>query len=242
MPVITPSESIGPEKLLSDYLSAVQQGYQSGNWSDANTALLTLKNYQILNGGSQLPTKTRVKMEVMYNNLSIFLTLVILYGLIGILLISLHLFNILKYNPKLEKWLDKSIYPLGLMFIVYTAGLALRWYISNHAPWSNGYESMIFVGWATTMAGLVFAGRSPITLAITSLLAAIALGVAGMSWMNPEITNLVPVLKSYWLVIHVAVITSSYGFFATAAMLALFNMCLMIGRTQKNVAKLNENI
>ena len=242
MPVITPSESIGPEKLLSDYLSAVQQGYQSGNWSDANTALLSLKNYQILNGGSQLPTKTRVKMEVMYNNLSIFLTLAILYGLIGILLISLHLFNILKYNPKLEKWLDKSIYPLGLMFIVYTAGLALRWYISNHAPWSNGYESMIFVGWATTMAGLVFAGRSPITLAITSLLAAIALGVAGMSWMNPEITNLVPVLKSYWLVIHVAVITSSYGFFATAAMLALFNMCLMIGRTQKNVAKLNENI
>ena len=242
MPALTPTESTGPDRLLSDYLSAVQEGYQNGNWSDANTALLSLKNYQILNGDSQLPSKTRVKMEVLYNNLSIFLTLAILYGLIGMILISLHLFNILKFNPTIEKWLDKSIYPLGIMFLVYTAGLALRWYISGHAPWSNGYESMIFVGWATTLAGLVFAMRSPITLAITSLLAAIALGVAGMSWMNPEITNLVPVLKSYWLVVHVAVITSSYGFFATAAMLALFNLCLMIGRTQKNAIKLNDNI
>ncbi len=241
MPVITPTEIAGPEKLVHDYLSAVQEGYQNGNWSDANMTLLSLKNYQILNGGNQLPTKTRVKMEVMYNNLSIFLSLAILYGLIGMILISLHLFNILKYNSTIEKWLDKSIYPLGIMFIIYTAGLALRWYISNHAPWSNGYESMIFVGWATTMAGLVFAMRSPITLAITSLLAAIALAVAGMSWMNPEITNLVPVLKSYWLVIHVAVITSSYGFFATAAMLALFNLCLMIGRNQKNAIKLNDS-
>ena len=242
MPTMNPIESTGPEKLLNNYLSAVQEGYENGNWNNANMALLSLKNYQILNGGNQLPSKTRVKMEVMYNNLSIFLVLAILYGLIGIVLISLHLLNILKFNAKVEKWLDKSIYPLGIMFLVYTAGLALRWYISNHAPWSNGYESMIFVGWATTLAGLVFAMRSPITLAITSLLAAIALAVAGMSWMNPEITNLVPVLKSYWLVIHVAVITSSYGFFATAAMLALFNMCLMIARNQKNAIKLNDNI
>ena len=242
MSSMTPVESTGPAKLLNNYLSALQEGYQSDNWSNANMALLSLKNYQTLNGGSQLPSKTHVKMEVMYNNLSIFLTLAILYGLFGILLISLHLFNILKYNPKLEKWLELSIYPLGFMFIVYTAGLALRWYISDHAPWSNGYESMIFVGWATALAGLVFAMRSPITLAITSLLAAIALSVAGMSWMNPEITNLVPVLKSYWLVIHVAVITSSYGFFAMAAMLALFNMCLMIARTNKNAVKLNDNI
>ncbi len=242
MPTMNPIESTGPDKLLNNYLSAVQEGYENGNWSNANMALLSLKNYQILNGGNQLPSKARVKMEVMYNNLSIFLTLAILYGLIGIILISLHLFNILKFNSKLEKWLDLSIYPLGIMFLVYTAGLALRWYISSHAPWSNGYESMIFVGWATTLAGLVFAMRSPITLAITSLLAAIALAVAGMSWMNPEITNLVPVLKSYWLVIHVAVITSSYGFFATAAMLALFNMCLMIARNQKNAIKLNDNI
>ena len=114
------------------------------------------------------------------------------------------------------------------MFVIYTAGLALRWYISGHAPWSNGYEAMIFVGWGTALSGLVFAQRSPITLAITSLLAAIALSVAGMSWMNPEITNLVPVLKSYWLVVHVAIITASYGFLAMGALLGILNLVLMI--------------
>jgi cytochrome c-type biogenesis protein CcsB len=240
--VIPITDANGPEKLLSAYFSAVIQANESGNWSEANLALISLKNYQQLNGGSQLPSKMRVKMEVFYNDLSIFLTLAILYGLIGLILISMHVFNILKFNPKIDKYLNKSIYPLAIMFLFYTAGLALRWYISGHAPWSNGYEAMIFVGWGTTLAGLAFASRNPITLAITSLLAAIALSVAGMSWMNPEITNLVPVLKSYWLVVHVAVITSSYGFLATGAMLAFFNLCLMIARKKKNAIKINESI
>ena len=235
-------EAITPESLINNYFSAVIHAEKTGDWSDANTALVGLKNYQQLNGGNQLPDKNRVKMEVIYNDLSIFLTLAILYGLIGIVLISLHVFNILKFNPKIDKILEKSIYPLAFMFLVYTAGLALRWYISGHAPWSNGYEAMIFVGWGTALAGLVFASRNPITLAITSLLAAIALSVAGMSWMNPEITNLVPVLKSYWLVVHVAVITSSYGFLATGAMMALFNLYLMTVRTPNNASKINENI
>ena len=235
-------KSVDRKSLLSSYFSAVLHAEESGDWSFANSALLSLKNYQFLNGGVQLPSKTKVKFEVFYNNLSIFLTLAILYGLLGVLLIGLHIINILKYKPKIEKYLNKSIYPLMLMFALYTAGLLMRWYISGHAPWSNGYEAMIFVGWGASLAGLVFAGRSPVTLAITSLLSAIALSVAGMSWMNPEITNLVPVLKSYWLVVHVAVITSSYGFFAMAAMLGIFNLCLMIARTEKNKVRLNESV
>lgn len=231
-----------PGELLNAYLSSFEKGCQTGDWNNADMALINLKNYQVLNGGNQIPSTTKIKMEVLYNNLSIFLTLGILYGLLGVVLISLHLLNILKYCSKTEKRLNRSIYPLLLMFIMYTGGLALRWYISGHAPWSNGYESMIFVGWATALAGLVFANRSPVILAITSLLAAIALSVAGMSWMNPEITNLVPVLKSYWLVFHVVIIMSSYGFFATAALMALFNLFLMITRTGKNAIRLNENI
>lgn len=231
-----------PETLLTSYFESVVQANQSGNWATANAALQALKNYQQLNGGTQLPSKTKVKLEVLYNSMSIFLTLAILYGLIGFVLLVLHIFNILKYNAKIEKGLDYSIYPLALIFVFYSAGLALRWYISGHAPWSNGYESMIFVGWASALSGLIFAHRSAITLAITSLLAATAMAVAGMSWMNPEITNLVPVLKSYWLVVHVAIITSSYGFLAMAAMLGLFNLCLMILRNRKNNTRLNETI
>jgi len=116
--------------------------------------------------------------------------------------------------------------------------LVVRWYVSGHAPWSNGYETMIYVGWATSLAGFIFVKRSPITLAVTTVLASIILFVAGMSWMNPEITNLVPVLKSYWLVVHVAVITASYGFLAMGALLGMLNLILMILRNKRN----NQNI
>jgi cytochrome c-type biogenesis protein CcsB len=121
-----------------------------------------------------------------------------------------------------------------LGFLLYTTGLMIRWYISGHAPWSNGYETMIYVGWATSLSGFIFVRRSPITLAVTTILAAIILFVAGMSWMNPEITNLVPVLKSYWLVVHVAIITASYGFLAMGALLGMLNLVLMVLRNKKN--------
>jgi cytochrome c-type biogenesis protein CcsB len=120
--------------------------------------------------------------------------------------------------------------------------MGLRWYISGHAPWSNGYESMIFVAWASSLAGLLFARKSPLAFSITALLSAIGLSVAAMSWMNPEITNLVPVLKSYWLIVHVAVITSSYGFLAMASILGLLNLVIMIFKTQKNKVQLQSHI
>ena len=117
--------------------------------------------------------------------------------------------------------------------------MGIRWYISGHAPWSNGYESMVFISWATCLAGLLFYGRSEITLALTTLLAGLTLLVAGFSWMNPEITPLVPVLKSYWLIVHVAVITSSYGFLGVGALLGLLNLILIISRRKGNAVRVN---
>ena len=100
----------------------------------------------------------------------------------------------------------------------------------------------MYISWSAGLAGLVFARRSPITLAVTTILAAISLLVAGMSWMSPELTNLVPVLKSYWLIIHVAVITSSYGFLGLGALLALVNLVLISVRSKHNVLRIQYTI
>jgi len=145
-------------------------------------------------------------------------------------------------NIKLN-WLKKVAFIFILvLFIAETAGLGIRWYISDHAPWSNGYESMIFISWATCLGGLIFANRSEITLSLTTVLAGLALMVAGMSWMSPEITNLVSVLKSYWLIVHVAIITASYGFLGIGALLGLLNLILMILRNKKNLVRVNFTI
>ncbi|MFA5046054.1 MAG: cytochrome c biogenesis protein CcsA [Paludibacter sp.] len=230
------------DNLLNNYLDAVIQAEKSGNWSDASQKLALLKKYQLDNGGNNLPSPAKINLEISYNKWGIFLNLAISYAVLGLILLLLHFFYIFKPNAGLEKTLSYAVYPLAFLFLVYTFGLAVRWYISGHAPWSNGYESMIFVGWGSSLSGLLFARKSTLAFSATALLSAIALSVAGMSWMNPEITNLVPVLKSYWLVVHVAVITSSYGFLALGAILGLLNLILMVARTKKNAPQLKGNI
>jgi len=231
-----------PEMLLTNYFKAANEAMTSGNWGAANEQLIRIKSYQLMNGGTNLPSNTKINLEIFYNNLNIFGILAIIYAFIGFILLILHLLDIFNKKSGLEKYLNLAIYPFAGVFVLYTAGLAIRWYISSHAPWSNGYETMIFVGWAAALSGLLFSRKSPISLAVTGVLSAIALFVAGMSWMNPEITNLVPVLKSYWLIIHVAIITSSYGFLAMGALLGMLNLILMVARSKKNAIRLKDSI
>lgn len=231
-----------PELLLTNYYKAVNEACVTGNWSLATDQLMKIKNYQLANGGLNLPSTTRVSLEIIYNKFNIFNVLSYIYTCLGFLLLTALLITIFKQNTQLDEKLKYAFYPFLLVFVLYTAGLVLRWYISGHAPWSNGYESMIFVGWGASLSGLIFGRKSPVSLAITGILSAIALIVAAMSWMNPEITNLVPVLKSYWLIIHVAIITTSYGFLAMGALLGFLNLILMIFKSEKNHRRINFNI
>jgi len=97
---------------------------------------------------------------------------------------------------------------------------------------------MIYVGWATMLFGLIFGRKSSMTIAATAFLTAFILMVAHWNWMDPEIANLAPVLNSYWLMIHVAVIVASYGPFALGMILGLISLLLMILTTKKNKTKI----
>ena len=141
------------------------------------------------------------------------------------------------------KWLFRIAFAvLSIAFLMHTIGLGARWYIAGRAPWSNGFESMTYVAWACLLAGFLFTRKSKFALAATSILAGLTLFVAHLSWMNPEITNLVPVLKSYWLTIHVAIITGSYGFLALAAILGMIGPLLMILKNKKNEDRIDTTV
>jgi len=202
------------------YLSALQQGdyLAAGNYVDQ------LGQKQL--SDAIVPSESKKRMEIAYNRINIFPRLSSFYGLFGITLLVLQFLII--FNPRKH---FKALYKIGeihlsVAFLIHTLALGIRWYISGHAPMSNGYESMIFVSWVTLLAGLIFVKRSGYALALTAILAALSLMVAGMSNMNPEITNLVPVLKSPWLVIHVAVIMAGYGFLGLASIVGLLNLVL----------------
>ena len=129
-----------------------------------------------------------------------------------------------------------------VVFILHGLGLGYRWYISGHAPWSNGYEAVIFIAWTTVLSGFLFTRKNPAVLPATALLAGMMLFVTELNLLDPEITPLQPVLKSYWLMIHVAIITSSYGFLGLSAILAIVNMTLYLFRNKNNKRRLNMNV
>ena len=129
-----------------------------------------------------------------------------------------------------------------VLFIVHTGGLIWRWYISGHAPWSDAYESVLYVGWATVFFGLAFGKDSMLTIASTAFVGAFILWAASLNWMNPEIANLQAVLNSYWLMIHTAVIVASYGPFILGAILGIVSLFLMIFTTEKNKERMDLSI
>jgi len=130
---------------------------------------------------------------------------------------------------------------LGL-FVLHTAGLIARWYISGHVPWSDAYESMIYVAWATMLFGLIFGRKSDLTIASTAFVASMILMIAHWNWMDPAIANLQPVLDSYWLMIHVSIIVGSYGPFTLGMILGAVTLLLMVFTTESNKEKMWLNI
>ncbi len=231
---VTTADSVFTKHIIAYYIQDVQQSLKTGDWKSPDEIVQSISSFQYKFGMEILPAPGKVKLEIMLNKADVFSRISRFYGMIGFILLMLQFTGLFFTRLKLKVPVIISIVLIIILFAIHTTGLALRWYVSGHAPWSNGYEALIYIAWATVLAGLVFASRSSITLSATSILAFLILHTAHLSWMDPQITNLVPVLKSYWLVIHVATITASYGFLALGALLAFINLLLMIMQTAKN--------
>ncbi|WP_456433880.1 cytochrome c biogenesis protein CcsA [Nitratifractor sp.] len=228
--------------LTAGYFRSVVSALKSHDWKPADRALELIERYQRVVGKAVVPSPRRIELEILYNKLDIFNRLVPVYILVGLVLLILSFVHIVRPSFSLKWPVRISLAILALGFVAQTAGMALRWYIAGHAPWSNAYESVVFISWATILAGFVFSRTSPITLAATSILAGIFLFVAHLNWLDPQITNLVPVLKSYWLMIHVAVITSSYGFLGLGALLGMVVLVLFIIRGKQGTPNIDRAI
>ena len=185
----------------------------------------------------------KIEAEILYNKYDVFKKLFSWYMYAGTLMFVLLIIQIFKDKSRL---IDSSIkffkYVILGLFILHTMGLVARWYISGHAPWSDAYESMIYVAWATMLFGLLFGKKSDITFAATAFVTSMILMIAHWNWMDPAIANLQPVLDSYWLMIHVAVIVGSYGPFTLAMILGVVSLLLMVLTNKRNKKKMWLNI
>ena len=213
------------------------------DFSKSHQLLDAIKSTQIKYGGATMLSEDKIATEIIYNRYDIFKKLFEYYMYASSLMFLLLIVQIFKDRSKILHYSVQTFkYLIWICFGLHTAGLIARWYISGHAPWSDAYESMIYVAWATMSFGVMLGKKSDLTFASTAFVTAMILMIAHWNWMDPSIGNLQPVLNSYWLMIHVAIIVGSYGPLTLGMILGLITLLLMILTNAKNKEKMALNI
>ncbi|MGB0836636.1 MAG: cytochrome c biogenesis protein CcsA [Flavobacteriaceae bacterium] len=211
------------EVIPSYFNDLIQENYQG-----AIEKIGYIQSYQNILGADIIPSPEQLEAELFYNKVNLNFWLFQVYFTLGLLMLILAIVKIFKQTKVVLGLWDLVVVLILISFLCFTANLILRWYISGHAPWSNGYEMLIFVAWCLNLCGLLVYKKSDFALPLASLFTGALLFVSWLDWLSPEITNLMPVLKSYWLKVHVATIVSSYAPLALSAVLGLMALILSL--------------
>ncbi len=228
------ADSLYVKNVLPLYFQTLKLSRDSNDYTQSEELLESISGFQRRFGEDVIPSSNKLKAEIIYNKVDIFNRLYTYYLLSGLGLLIILIFQIF-YDNRLNSILAKGLnYIIYVLFFLNTLGLISRWYISGHAPWSDAYESMIYVAWSAVIFGIIFGRKSNFTLASATFVSSIILSIAHMNWLDPSIANLQPVLDSYWLMIHVAVIVGSYGPFTIGMILGIVALFLTMLSNKKN--------
>ena len=232
------------EQMTRGLISTIIQN----KWDEADNYISLLSTYQEKVGAEVNLSKAEIDNEIMFNELDIFPKVMLAYLILGFFILIAAF--IVVFNPKIKPRKTTFVFfaILSVIFAVHTFGMGFRWIISGHAPWSDTYETLLYISWSAIFAGVMFFRRHLLALSSAVIVAGIFMFVAHLTGIDPQITNLVPVLKSYWLTIHVSILTASYGFFALGAVLGYMTLIMFIFRknrphvddTIKHVNAINE--
>ncbi|MCG2419656.1 cytochrome c biogenesis protein CcsA [Aequorivita sp. F47161] len=227
--------------LLTPYFDGVKEGLKTENWNKADKSIKAISEFQQTWGKAIVPSASKVNLEILYNRLNVFFWLMIAYSMLGMFMVILGFAEVFssgsKYN-NIIRLLTKTLLRLMVLALtIQVTALGVRWYLSGHAPWSNGYEAIVFISGIGVLSGLLlYKNRNAFIPAAGALVAMIMMGFAhGGSMLDPQITPLEPVLKSYWLMVHVGIITSSYGFFGLSAVLSAISLILFSAKPTKKI-------
>lgn len=235
-------DSTYTKSVLPLYFGTLTNAADTKDFKTANELLESINGFQKKFGAKVRPSEEKISLEILYNKSDIFKNLFMAYFTVGCLMLIFTILNIIFEKKILRIAINSFHIIIGILFGLHTIGLIARWFISGHAPWSNAYESIIYVAWATMFFGLAFDRKSKLTVAASAFVTSMILFAAFMNWIDPEIANLQPVLNSYWLMIHVAVIVASYGPFALGMILGTVSLLLILFTNEKNKAKMDLNI
>ncbi|WP_121626714.1 cytochrome c biogenesis protein CcsA [Poseidonibacter antarcticus] len=217
------------EQMTRGFINAVIQS----NWTEADKYISLISTYQEKVGAEVTLSQTQIDNEIMFNEIDIFPKVMIAYLILGIFILIAAFIVVFNPTIKPKKTTFFFFVILAIIFAIHTFGMGFRWIISGHAPWSDTYETLLYISWSAVFAGVMFFRKHLLALSAAVIVAGIFMFTAHLTGIDPQITNLVPVLKSYWLTIHVSILTASYGFFALGAVLGYMTLIMFIFRKNR---------
>ena len=210
---------------IRNVFSLLNGDVKAGNTSRVNEFFVKMKKYQEVSSGNSLPTATQYKAERI-NNAFPFATILFMANLtLGFIALFYTIYRITK---KREIKVLNIALPilLGVSFLTLTFGLALRWIISGNIPMSNGYESMLTVAWFVMLISILMQLRIRIVMVFGFLISGFFLLVSHINQMDPAIGQMMPVLNSPLLSIHVSIIMMSYALLSLTFICGIMGICL----------------
>ena len=210
---------------IRNVFSLLNGDVKAGNTSRVNEFFVKMKKYQEVSSGNSLPTATQYKAERI-NNAFPFATILFMANLtLGFIALF---YTIYRMTKKREIKALNIALPilLGVSFLALTFGLALRWIISGNVPMSNGYESMLTVAWFVMLISILMQLRIRIVMVFGFLISGFFLLVSHINQMDPAIGQMMPVLNSPLLSIHVSIIMMSYALLSLTFICGIMGICL----------------
>lgn len=210
---------------IKNVFSLLNGDVKAGNTRRVNEFFVKMKKYQEVSSGNSLPTATQYKAERI-NNAFPFATILFMANLtLGFIALF---YTIYRMTKKREIKALNIALPilLGVSFLALTFGLALRWIISGNIPMSNGYESMLTVAWFVMLISILMQLRIRIVMEFGFLISGFFLLVSHINQMDPAIGQMMPVLNSPLLSIHVSIIMMSYALLSLTFICGIMGICL----------------
>lgn len=210
---------------IRNVFSLLNGDVKAGNTSRVNEFFVKMKKYQEVSSGNSLPTNTQYKAERI-NNAFPFATILFMANLtLGFIALF---YTIYRMTKKREIKALNIALPilLGVSFLALTFGLVLRWIISGNIPMSNGYESMLTVAWFVMLISILMQLRIRIVMVFGFLISGFFLLVSHINQMDPAIGQMMPVLNSPLLSIHVSIIMMSYALLSLTFICGIMGICL----------------
>lgn len=218
------------------------ESIRTNNKAQALIFIDGLTKFQEKHAAEIIPSDLKKRAELLYQKLDLFSNLAHYFNVLGLLLVTLLLLRIFIQQKwiKIPIRIGISLYLIGV--ILQTFGIILRWYISGYIPLSNSYESMVFIGWVTLLVGTFMGFKNTFGFAFGAVIGGFALLMAFITNLNPEITPLVPVLKSYWLNIHVTIMMLGYAFAASCAFIGFITLISLALQNKNNLSRVSEQV